>query len=114
MVDGKKKGLRDVKREFPSPLSLLSPPKAVDARPRGLRRPMPRNLGEKFMCQPSEILRTRTSRHQPAKTSVSPRSSPPRETSPAAKNEEKRIFSQASGETYECVIFRMFLGARGF
>ena len=41
---------------------------------------------------------------QPAKTSVSPRSSPlgtfpPRETSPAAKSEEKRMFSQARKQT---------------
>ena len=32
----------------------------------------------------------------PAKTSISPRSSPSRETSPAAKSEEKRMFSQAT------------------
>lgn len=59
----KNEGLGEVKHEFPSPFSILSPPKAFDARPSRLRGPMPRNRAEKFMCQPSEILRTRTSRH---------------------------------------------------
>ena len=63
VADGKKEGLREVKREFRAPLSLLSPPKAVDARSSRLRGPMSRNRGEKFMCPPSELLRTRTSRH---------------------------------------------------
>ena len=54
-------------------------------------------------------------RFYPAKTSVSPRSSPlgtfrdvpPRETSPAAKSEEKRMFSQASEFKLEHTVFSL-------
>ena len=52
-------------------------------------------------CYPPKIARCK--QRWPAKTSVSLRSSPlgtfpPRETSPAAKSEEKRMFSQATNK----------------
>ena len=106
MADGKKEGLRESANSplpYPSfPLLRLSTPGQagyVDLCP---------GTWEKSLCvnrlKYYVLVRLATSlRKHPFLLALRRR-----ETPPSAKSEEKRMFSQASGETYECVVFRMF------